>query len=302
MHGVVSVRNTTWAAAGLLWVAAATAQTAPPGGLTAEVKDAKAGNAPSEAARRQAESPYRFILLNASKPKPARKEAPARAAAKPVAGNAQVLPEAAAAARAQLTQAAARPAASPAPAASAPAAGADTPSPAASPVADTPPGAAAATAVAETKLQGFTPTAPTTPAGPAAAQPAPASTQASGGQAAAPGEALAAAPAPVTPPVKTLDIEPPAPPPEDEPVVLVPLKRDPPVIPPAVQREARKGSVKVHFTVMPDGSVHDAKAVSTTEFAFNRPVLAAVSKWRFEPIRSEQQVEVQIDIDLDAGR
>lgn len=225
-------------------------------GQAASPAPAASQAAPSEAARRQAEGPYRFILLNsAAKPQPKR----APQAAKDAPG--------AAASRQAKADAAAEPVA-------------------------TPP-------LPEVKLS----PAPQPAAGGAVAADAPASAPVAGN--AAPPEATAAAPAPLTPPVETLNVAaPPAAPAAAEPeeVVLIPIVRDPPVIPPAVQREARKGTVTVQFTVLPDGSVADAKAVATTERAFNRPVLAAVSKWKFAPIKSEQLVQVDIAINLDADK
>lgn len=264
---------------------AANTPVAPPGSkLAKEVKDATAGNAPNDAARRQAESPYRFILINAkpqghpkkaeaAKEAPRTQRKPLATATKPASGSEQT------------------------PHDSAPSAvGTASGTPAAPPVAaDTPPPAAAAASAAASAAPGVAATA--------ASLPAAASSAADGAAASSGTDAVAASPTPMTPPVQTLDVEAAAaaaPPPADEaPIELVPLVRDPPVLSPAVQREARKGTVRVQFTVMPDGSVTGAKAVSTTEIAFNRPVVAAVSKWRFKPIRTEQEVQVQIDIDLD---
>ena len=49
------------------------------------------------------------------------------------------------------------------------------------------------------------------------------------------------------------------------------------------------GSVQVEFTVNPDGSVANVRAVSTNaprEFSreFEREALAAVRRWRFQPV------------------
>ena len=43
-------------------------------------------------------------------------------------------------------------------------------------------------------------------------------------------------------------------------------------------------SVEVAFTVNPDGSVSKASVTSSSHVPLNRPTLAAVSAWRFEPI------------------
>lgn len=62
-----------------------------------------------------------------------------------------------------------------------------------------------------------------------------------------------------------------------------------PRYPAAAQRVGATGSVQVEFTVNPDGSVANVRAVSTNaprEFSreFEREALAAVRRWRFQPV------------------
>ena len=62
-----------------------------------------------------------------------------------------------------------------------------------------------------------------------------------------------------------------------------------PKFPPAAQRAGAKGSVQVEFTVGSDGSVTSARVVSSDvprQFArdFEREALAAVKRWKFQPV------------------
>lgn len=62
-----------------------------------------------------------------------------------------------------------------------------------------------------------------------------------------------------------------------------------PRYPPEAQRAAISGSVEVEFTVATDGSVSDARAVSSTgprRYAreFEKEAVSAVRRWRFQPI------------------
>jgi TonB family protein len=181
--------------------------------------------APSEAARRAALSPYRFILQNATAP--ARKPAPAAA---------------------------------PKPAQEAP-------------------------AVAEPKR-----VAPP-PVQQAAVQPsvaAPART--------APSEA---APASATAPesaVASLSRQPTEPPPRRE---IIPVRTDEPRLPAALMRERPHGTVRVLFEIQPDGTVSDAKVVSSTNRSLNRPTIDAVKAWKFEPVDEILSVETEVDYKFD---
>ncbi|MFT4179874.1 MAG: energy transducer TonB [Thermomonas sp.] len=70
---------------------------------------------------------------------------------------------------------------------------------------------------------------------------------------------------------------------------LRPISQPGPRYPQAAQRAGAKGSVQVEFTVAADGSVSDARSVSYDgqrqfEREFEREALAAVKRWRFQPI------------------
>ncbi|TWH99201.1 protein TonB [Luteimonas cucumeris] len=60
-----------------------------------------------------------------------------------------------------------------------------------------------------------------------------------------------------------------------------------PRYPSAAQRARQSGQVQVEFTVAPDGSVSAARVVSAEpERVFDREALAAVKRWRFQPVDS----------------
>ncbi len=65
---------------------------------------------------------------------------------------------------------------------------------------------------------------------------------------------------------------------------VVPTLRIPPVYPPRALRSGIEGVVTVEFTIATDGSVKDSKIVkSKPPKIFDRAVLAAISKWKFNP-------------------
>lgn len=79
----------------------------------------------------------------------------------------------------------------------------------------------------------------------------------------------AAAPAPATPAAPTLR----------------PLSTPAPRYPAEALRAAQSGEVQVEFTVAPDGSVSDARVVrADPPRVFDREAVAAVRRWRFEPV------------------
>ncbi|MDQ3040742.1 MAG: energy transducer TonB, partial [Pseudomonadota bacterium] len=60
-----------------------------------------------------------------------------------------------------------------------------------------------------------------------------------------------------------------------------------PRYPPAAARAGQSGSVQVEFTVGSDGSVSSARIVDANPpRVFDREALAAVKKWRFQPVGS----------------
>ena len=70
---------------------------------------------------------------------------------------------------------------------------------------------------------------------------------------------------------------------------LRPISQPGPRYPAAAQRAGATGSVQVEFTVNTDGSVGNVRAVSTDgarqyQREFEREALAAVKRWRFQPV------------------
>ena len=124
-------------------------------------------------------------------------------------------------------------------------------------------------------------------------------------RAAAPAAPVAPPPAPVVnrpPPAETAPSRPepaapaPAPAPSRAGNELVAINTPQPQYPPAAQRTGTTGQVVVSFTVNPDGSVGDINIVSARpRGTFERPVQAALRKWRFQPVASAQQVTRTFD-------
>lgn len=75
--------------------------------------------------------------------------------------------------------------------------------------------------------------------------------------------------------------------------VLVPLYRETPHYPRRAKRSGVEGVVTVAFTITTAGSVRDPKIVnSSPPYVFDRSVLGAIEKWRFNP-RAEEVRAVQ---------
>ena len=109
--------------------------------------------------------------------------------------------------------------------------------------------------------------------------------------------------APVTPadatppqPVAVAAMTSPAPPPVAKPTktALVLMKNDPPTLSGPLAREAPSGVVRVAFNVNPDGSTGDLKISNSNNRRLNGAVLAAISKWRYQPIDAVQATEVEV--------
>ncbi len=83
----------------------------------------------------------------------------------------------------------------------------------------------------------------------------------------------------------------------DEPLTAV-LRADP-QFPPSLMRTLRTGRVQVRFTVVPDGSVGQRTVVTSSNSRLNEAALAAVAKWRFAPLRHQQEAAVEVGFDLD---
>jgi len=61
----------------------------------------------------------------------------------------------------------------------------------------------------------------------------------------------------------------------------------------------RNGSVRVRFTVMPDGSVSKVSANEGAQRRLANSATRAVEQWRFAPVPQAQEVEVDIDFRFD---
>jgi TonB family protein len=64
-------------------------------------------------------------------------------------------------------------------------------------------------------------------------------------------------------------------------------------------RERPHGTVRVLFEIQPDGTVSDAKVVSSTNRSLNRPTIDAVKAWKFEPVDEILSVETEVDYKFD---
>jgi len=115
--------------------------------------------------------------------------------------------------------------------------------------------------------------------------------------AAAPAPAPATpAPQPAAPAPRPVATQPTAPPPDPTPTPAAPapssnalraISTPSPRYPAAAARAGQSGTVQVEFTVASDGSVSSARVVDANPpRVFDRDALAAVKKWRFEPVGS----------------
>lgn len=80
---------------------------------------------------------------------------------------------------------------------------------------------------------------------------------------------------------------------------LVAVLRTEPDFPANLMRQLRKGSVQVAFTVQPDGSVAQARSVSSSHPRLVQAAVATVTQWRFQPLRHSQQAVVELGFNLE---
>lgn len=85
--------------------------------------------------------------------------------------------------------------------------------------------------------------------------------------------------------------------PDDQPLAL--MKAEEPEFPANVMRKLRKGTVQVRFEVQADGTVANASIVQTSHRSLNEAAIAAVTGWRFQPVRSPRSAVVDLGFDLD---
>lgn len=75
---------------------------------------------------------------------------------------------------------------------------------------------------------------------------------------------------------------------------LILIKNDPPALSGPLARESPTGIVRVAFKVNPDGSTSDFKIAASSNRRLNSAVVAAVTKWRYQPIDAAQTTEVEM--------
>lgn len=63
----------------------------------------------------------------------------------------------------------------------------------------------------------------------------------------------------------------------------IPLVRVEPQYPPQAQRKKLEGWVHARFTITTAGSIRDAKVVKSSNAIFEKALLQAVSKWKYQP-------------------
>lgn len=86
---------------------------------------------------------------------------------------------------------------------------------------------------------------------------------------------------------------------DDDDVALVPTAQVAPDFPANIMRQLRKGSVQVRFDVQADGTVSKTEVVKTTHRRLNDVATAAVTQWRFQPLRKSQSAIVELGFNLD---
>ncbi|SHN14870.1 TonB family protein [Rhizobacter sp. OV335] len=241
----------------------------------AQAASAPAGKedaAPSERAKREAENVFRWIMIHSDKPRKTRDDKPAAAAPAPVANAPRPAPAARVAKVGEGSAEGSVVAPAPAPAART----------AAAPAAVATPAAAAAVPVSNVDNEA----ARMTNSAAALARGNGSGSTGPGGHTAMPDAAA--------PPVLAT-----APEPEAEQETLVMVSQVEPQFPRAVMLDLRRGTVRVRFDVMPDGSVSAPNVVSTTNVRLNRAALAAVGQWKFQPVREAQEGVVELGFNLD---
>lgn len=87
--------------------------------------------------------------------------------------------------------------------------------------------------------------------------------------------------------------------PDDQVERLRPIAQPAPEFPTAVVQSLRRGSVRVHFNVLPDGKVAAVDVVSSSNPRLNPAALAAVAQWRFQPVTRVQPAQVDLAFSID---
>jgi TonB family protein len=150
--------------------------------------------------------------------------------------------------------------------------------------------------------------APVKPPEPLAAKPAPAPKAAVAAPAApapapTPEPAVVVAPEPVAPvvvappaPAPVVAKAPPPPPEEEEDTTPLKVLAQPqPEIPRTLLASLTAGKVMIQFTVEPSGKTSNVEILSSANRKLNAPTMAAVSNWRFAPIKKPRTAQIEID-------
>jgi TonB family protein len=78
------------------------------------------------------------------------------------------------------------------------------------------------------------------------------------------------------------------------------IERVPPVYPPIARAQRIAGTVKIMATIGKDGTVHDAKVLSSPDASLSQAALDAVAQWRYQPYTlNGAPVEVKTTINVD---
>ena len=80
---------------------------------------------------------------------------------------------------------------------------------------------------------------------------------------------------------------------------LQPIAQPSPDFPAAVVQALRRGTVRIQFNVMPDGSVSAAEVITSSSARLIPAALAAVQQWRFRPVARAQAAQVELAFNID---
>ncbi len=80
---------------------------------------------------------------------------------------------------------------------------------------------------------------------------------------------------------------------------LQPVAQPRPDFPSSLVQRLRRGTVRVQFNVLPDGSVGAAEVVDSSHARLNPAALVAVAQWRFQPVARAQAARVELALKLD---
>ena len=85
---------------------------------------------------------------------------------------------------------------------------------------------------------------------------------------------------------------------EEEDTPLKALSQPQPVIPRNTLSTIDAGKVMVRFMVETNGSVSNVEVLSSSSRLLNKPTVAAISNWRFEPVKAPRPAQIEIVFNL----